>query len=277
MNRSEIKSTARQELKGNLGTFIGCLLIISAISIGCNTIPYVGFIGTLLLIPVLTVSLHKIILTFINKQQIGVGQLFSNMNLLGKSLGASILKSLIISIGFIITSIPFYYVTFRIMFDLFDADEIIHMKGVSDYIDKINWSDLCSSTSKIFNSITATQYIVFSIMILIGIIVSIYLSIGLSQVEFLIADNPKIFVTDSISTSFALTKGHKAELFVLNLSFILWHILSIFTLFILELVYVEPYMYVTNGHYYYYLKQDYISRCNPPDGNNNYYDINQNK
>jgi hypothetical protein len=44
--------------------------------------------------------------------------------------------------------------------------------------------------------------------------------------------------------------GNKWKAFVLDLSFLGWHILSVFTVGILELFYVAPYVYATNAALY---------------------------
>ena len=49
-------------------------------------------------------------------------------------------------------------------------------------------------------------------------------------------------------------QGHKWELFVLELSFILWILLGIVTLGI-ALIYVEPYMQLTFTNFYHNIKR----------------------
>ena len=56
-------------------------------------------------------------------------------------------------------------------------------------------------------------------------------------------------------------KGHKFELFILQLSFLGWDLLSVLTLGILQL-YVAPYKFATLAIYYEQLEQDYTSVYN---------------
>ncbi|WP_149555059.1 DUF975 family protein [Treponema pectinovorum] len=61
-----------------------------------------------------------------------------------------------------------------------------------------------------------------------------------SQMFFIIAENPKISVAKAMRLSKVMTKGFKADLFVMYLSFILWDFLSVCTGGILVL-WVHPY------------------------------------
>ena len=52
--------------------------------------------------------------------------------------------------------------------------------------------------------------------------------------------------------------GHKMDAFVLGLSFMGWNILSLFTFGILNIVYVNPYMYATFNEFYCYVRAEGI-------------------
>ena len=58
--------------------------------------------------------------------------------------------------------------------------------------------------------------------------------------------------------SMRMTKGYKLDLFIMLLSFIGWNMLSAFTLGILGLVFVNPYLYTTYAGYYNELKKNAI-------------------
>lgn len=72
--------------------------------------------------------------------------------------------------------------------------------------------------------------------------------------SYIIYDNPKIGAQRALKLSMALTNGHKGELFVLDLSFILWWLLELVS-FGLARIYVEPYYQTTLATYYEKLKQ----------------------
>ena len=62
-----------------------------------------------------------------------------------------------------------------------------------------------------------------------------------SMTFYILRDHPDYSATRAITESRKMMKGHKAELFVLYLSFLGWDLLSVLTLGILEIVYVAPY------------------------------------
>ena len=74
------------------------------------------------------------------------------------------------------------------------------------------------------------------------------------MVPYILADNPDIGAFEAISLSRKMMNGHKWNAFVLDLSFIGWHILGILTLGILEIFYVAPYFYSTDAELYQTLK-----------------------
>lgn len=122
---------------------------------------------------------------------------------------------------------------------------------------EVNFNELFSKT-KMFGLYVVTTLLIglftalgFILLIIPGIIVSI----GLSQTYYILLDNPEIDPMDAIKKSWNLMKGHKMEYFVLQLSFIGWLILGIFTCGILYF-WLTPYMYVTYANYYNYLKDE---------------------
>ncbi len=79
------------------------------------------------------------------------------------------------------------------------------------------------------------------------------------QMFYIIAENPGISVTKAMNISKAMTKGHKADLFIMDLSFIGWFILSAFTLGIL-LIWVIPYYNMTCINAYKDLKMQALNK-----------------
>ena len=69
-----------------------------------------------------------------------------------------------------------------------------------------------------------------------------------------LCENPKIGVMEAINMSKAQTRGHKWELFVLDLSFIGWSILCSLTLGILS-IWIMPYMQQTDIGYFEAIKR----------------------
>lgn len=77
---------------------------------------------------------------------------------------------------------------------------------------------------------------------LLLIVPGIIKGIAYSLVPLILADDKHkdLKYTEVLKKSEAMMKGHKMDYFVLQLSFIGWHILAIFTLFILE-IWIVPY------------------------------------
>lgn len=89
---------------------------------------------------------------------------------------------------------------------------------------------------------------------LLFIIPGIVKSYSYAMVPFLIADNPDLQPMDVIKKSKQMMDGYKWQAFVLDLSFLGWEILSLLTVGILGLFYVNPYYYQTKAGLYEFLK-----------------------
>jgi len=84
---------------------------------------------------------------------------------------------------------------------------------------------------------------------LLFIIPGIIASYAYSMTFFIQHDNPEMAETDAIKASKEMMKGHKWELFVLDLSFIGWYLLGILTFGILFL-FVTPYHNAARAAFY---------------------------
>ena len=77
--------------------------------------------------------------------------------------------------------------------------------------------------------------------------------------DFIIAENPEISGKDAIKISREMMNGNKFKVFLLDMSFILWHILQIITLGTLGFV-VNTYTKSTLAELYNTLREDYIKK-----------------
>ena len=66
---------------------------------------------------------------------------------------------------------------------------------------------------------------------------------------YILANYPDVEAMEALNLSKRITHGHKAELFVFDLSFIGWHLLSAFTFGLLEIFYVGPYYATAQAGY----------------------------
>lgn len=70
-----------------------------------------------------------------------------------------------------------------------------------------------------------------------------------SMTFYILADHPEMKANDAITASRNMMKGHKFDLFVLDLSFFWWLLLVIVT-FGIALIYVDPYMELSHASFY---------------------------
>lgn len=75
------------------------------------------------------------------------------------------------------------------------------------------------------------------------------------MIPYLLADRPDLNCIEVFRKTKTLMKKQKWNLFILDLSFWGWNILSSFTLNILGILYVNPYRYATNAELYLALKR----------------------
>ena len=71
-----------------------------------------------------------------------------------------------------------------------------------------------------------------------------------SMIPYLLAEHPDMPMDVAFSESRRMMHGNKWHAFVLDLSFILWHLLSALTMGILNIFYVSPYIYSTKAVLY---------------------------
>ena len=80
-------------------------------------------------------------------------------------------------------------------------------------------------------------------------------SYSYAMTPYILLDKPELSATDAITESRKMMNGHKMELFLLDLSFIGWILLSLLTCGIL-FFYVAPYMQAARAEFYRTLKGD---------------------
>lgn len=84
-----------------------------------------------------------------------------------------------------------------------------------------------------------------------------------SMIPFILAENPSISRSDAFHLSKQLMHGNKWRMFLLHLSFFGWHLLSLFTLGILDFLFVNPYMAGTDAELYMELRRNYVLSRSP--------------
>lgn len=93
------------------------------------------------------------------------------------------------------------------------------------------------------------------VTLLIG---SIILSYAYAMVPYLLRDNPDLNGTDALKRSREMMRGHKWDLFVLDLTFIGWSLLACLTLGI-GFLWLRPYTSTTHAHFYEDLRTETVT------------------
>lgn len=105
-----------------------------------------------------------------------------------------------------------------------------------------------------FTTLGIIAMLIGGVLYLLGLVVVVIKGISYSQMFFVLAEG-EIGVLRSMRISKRLTRDYLGDLFVLDLSFILWGLAVIFTAG-LAIFYVYPYYLVTTAEAYVYLRDD---------------------
>ena len=85
---------------------------------------------------------------------------------------------------------------------------------------------------------------------LLFIIPGIYKRYQYRMVPYILAERPDMNYREVLRLSSDIMNGEKWHAFVLDISFILWHMLGIITCGIVEILFVSPYVYLTHAALY---------------------------
>lgn len=93
------------------------------------------------------------------------------------------------------------------------------------------------------------ESILFMLSTMLLIIPGIIMSYSMALSDFILADEPELSPTEAIEKSYDLMKGHRFELFRLDLSFAGWFLLEVLTLGLFSL-WVTPYHRISRAAFY---------------------------
>ena len=112
-------------------------------------------------------------------------------------------------------------------------------------------------------------YLLVGLLVLVGmiclVIPGIILGYAYVLVPYLLVDEPDLSITDTLKKSRIMMKGHKFDVFYLELSFIGWAILGIFTLGI-GYLWLMPYMVTSVGVFYRDIADGTVGKPWTPEG-----------
>lgn len=129
-----------------------------------------------------------------------------------------------------------------------------------------NLNELSFAFTNSYMNVVKTQFLrgIFTFLwSLLFVIPGIIKSYEYRMIPYILAENPSIDSKEAFARSKAMMDGDKWNAFVLDLSFIGWHILGFFTCFILNIFYVNPYYHLTCAELYEVLKQKVDGNANP--------------
>ncbi len=226
MTRAELKQQAKDTLRGRWGTAIGMILVyellIGAIGMIANFIPFIGSVALLVVSVPLSFGFIGQLLKFSRKEQVGVLDYFTiGFNNFGKSwsiVGYTFLKL----VGYIIAYVVCTFAMVGLIVASISAESIVML---------------------------AIGMIIIGILFFVIYVLLLMKSYLYVLTEYIGNDNPGMSAKEVVEKSGELMRGHRWELFVLELSFIGWAILAMLTCGI-GLLWLEPYMQVTTIKFY---------------------------
>ena len=175
------------------------------------------------------------------------------------SIKSFILDKDVLGIGLAVMSI------LSLAFSIFIANPLIvalrryFIKARKKQSTKINVVlDIFKKESWIRVAITMLLKDVFTILWFLTIIGGFIKMYEYAMIPYILGDNAKMKWKEAFKLSKQMMKGNKWKLFVLDLSFIGWEILSLFTFGLLNIFYVNPYKVATNVELYEVLKKEVI-------------------
>lgn len=106
MNRAEIKSLAKQQIKGNVGTLFLVSLVVALITGALNLIPTVGSVASALIGPAFTLATVAIYLGMAEGKKPAVGDVFSKFDQFWPAFKVNFLVGLFTALWSLLFCIP---------------------------------------------------------------------------------------------------------------------------------------------------------------------------
>ena len=252
----QLKSDALEALsKDKWGISIGGFLIYIIITQAIGLIPFIGAIAGFILTGPFVVGLYYFFLKVSRGDHVEIEDLFVVFKNRNQFLAALVAFLLCIAIIF-----PTIMISIVIWIFL-----IIGKESIEKIVDTIShWSDITNPFGGInfqsdlplyepdtmaMASADLNWFVIILGFVLIVILPICYIGLGISQTFFTIANDENISGLDAFKESWRLMKNKKLKLFLLELSFIGWVILSVLTLFI-GFIFLSPYIYTTYAKFF---------------------------
>lgn len=174
--------------------------------------------------------------------------------------GSGAMKSILIAS--LVQYAIIFFVVYPFLAGYYNAFKSLVVEGDAN-LPKNSWDFTFKNYLRMFGGMFLMYLKVF-LWALLLIVPGIIMSIAYAMTPFILKDNPEIGVWKASAKSREMMKGHKWELFVLTLSFILWVLGAICTAGI-GFLWLEPWMVSTFADYYEDLKAEGVAPAEPSD------------
>ena len=234
------------------GISIGAFLIYVIVTSAVGLIPIIGGVGQLILAGPFLVGYYYFFLKVSRDDSVDIEDLFIAF----KSKN-QFLASLVSYILFILLIFPALGIGLTLWaFLVLGRETFIHfIDKISEWSEKLNPANLQSDLPLYDPALTdALSPEINWAFLLLGaipfiLVPAIYVTLSFSQTWFIIANDENISGYNALKESWNLMRGKRLKLFLLELSFIGWAILSVLTLFI-GFIFLAPYVQTSYAKFY---------------------------
>ena len=234
------------------GISIGAFLIYVIVTSAVGLIPIIGGIGQLILAGPFLVGYYYFFLKVSKEDSVDIEDLFIAFKSKNQFLASLVSYILFILLIFPVLGIGLTLWAFLVL----GRETFIHfIDKISEWSEKLNPANLQSDLPLYDPALTdALSPEINWAFLLLGaipfiLVPAIYVTLSFSQTWFIIANDENISGYNALKESWNLMRGKRLKLFLLELSFIGWAILSVLTLFI-GFIFLAPYVQTSYAKFY---------------------------
>tara|TARA_B100000035_G_scaffold204014_1_gene174467 strand:- start:59 stop:844 length:786 start_codon:yes stop_codon:yes gene_type:complete len=234
------------------GISIGAFLIYVIVTSAVGLIPIIGGVGQLILAGPFLVGYYYFFLKVSRDDSVDIEDLFIAFKSKNQFLASLVSYILFILLIFPVLGIGLTLWAFLVL----GRETFIHfIDKISEWSEKLNPANLQSDLPLYDPALTdALSPEINWAFLLLGaipfiLVPAIYVTLSFSQTWFIIANDENISGYNALKESWNLMRGKRLKLFLLELSFIGWAILSVLTLFI-GFIFLAPYVQTSYAKFY---------------------------
>ena len=234
------------------GISIGAFLIYVIVTSAVGLIPIIGGVGQLILAGPFLVGYYYFFLKVSRNDSVDIEDLFIAFKSKNQFLASLVSYILFILLIFPVLGIGLTLWAFLVL----GRETFIHfIDKISEWSEKLNPANLQSDLPLYDPALTdALSPEINWAFLLLGaipfiLVPAIYVTLSFSQTWFIIANDENISGYNALKESWNLMRGKRLKLFLLELSFIGWAILSVLTLFI-GFIFLAPYVQTSYAKFY---------------------------